>query len=130
MDVGPYTMEINVRVAALRHAQKDFVHCLDGSGNSCQGVGNSLRLLIYDCPLRCNNGLKRRTRGGFDSNMNEHKPLFILTAEKILQQDNIANLDRIMAIDSSPVVEWVGGVGEHRRAPEHPRHLMPRHGKG
>src|SRR6266542_3212204 len=108
MDVGPYTTEINVRVAALRHAQEDFVHCLDGSGNSCQGVGNALRLFIHDCPLSCDNGLKRRTRGGFDSHMDELFLLVTLTAEKILQQDNIANLDRIMAIDSSPVVEHVG----------------------
>jgi len=61
--------------------------------------------------LRGENGGERKRCLGFDRHVNEHKPLFILTAEEILLHTNIAQLNRAVKIKSSPVVQYIGGVG-------------------
>ena len=111
VDVRPYSVEINVRIAAFGHAQESLVHVCERARNVCQLLRDDFRPIVGDGSLRGENGGERKRCLGFDRHVNEHKPLFILTAEEILLHANIAQLNRAVKIKSSPVVQYIGGVG-------------------
>ena len=50
---------------------------------------------------------------------------FIQAAKKILEQNNIVELDRLGRIEPPPVVERVRGIGQHRRTAKFLRHFIP-----
>src|SRR4029077_574809 len=54
---------------------------------------------------------------------------FIQAAEKILEQHNVVELNRLSQVESPPVIERVGSIREHRRTAKLPRNFVPGLGK-
>src|SRR5438132_1065565 len=96
--VRPHPAKVDVRVAAFGHAQEDIMHRSERLSDGRQLLRDNFRLMINDRMLRRDDSGERPPSFGFDGDVNHNKPLFVLTAEKILQQHNVAELDRALGI--------------------------------
>lgn len=57
--------------------------------------------------------------------MNQHKPLLIESAEEVLQQHDIAELNGLLGVKPPPIVQCVGSIGQHGRTTELLGHPEP-----
>ena len=61
--------------------------------------------------------------------MNQNEPGLIEPAQEVLEQRDVAERNRAILIDATPIPERVAGVREDRFAADRRRNLMPRHGE-
>ncbi len=78
------------------------------------------------CVDRPQQPFQARPSLSFDLDVDHDEPLFIQATEKILQQHNIIELNRLRRIKSAPVVQCVGNIGKDRRTAQLLGDLIPR----
>ena len=54
---------------------------------------------------------ERGAGGRFDRDMDQHEPVLILTIQEILNHEDIVEVDRIVLVDQSPIIEDIAGIG-------------------
>jgi hypothetical protein len=107
------------------HAKQRVSHGGLGGGERAE-AHEHLRLTIERCTV---DGLQQSGQAGtclpLDLNVNHDKPFLIQAPEKILQEDDVIELDRSCGVKPSPIIQRVGGVREHRWSAEPLRNLIP-----
>ena len=74
VNVGSYPMKINVRITALRHAQKNRLERFERPGDDRQLFCDDFCSIVGDGMLRGWNGGESRRRCGLDGDMNQDEP--------------------------------------------------------
>ncbi len=114
MDVRAHAVEIDVRVAALRHAVEDLVDVVPNAEHALEARprgGQVLRLRRGNQQWNLGEGRARRR---FDRHMDENEPRLVDAAEEGLDHADVVEGDRPRFVDERPIVEDVGGIGEER----------------
>src|SRR2546430_14242977 len=123
MQIRPHAMIIDVGITALRHAQQNFMHAFQGTRNDPELSFQFRQIVVANCVLRVDQRRERWSRLRLDCDVDNNKPFFVDTTQKILYQHEVAERYGAAGIDPSPVIQSIGSIGEHWWAPKLFRYL-------
>ena len=111
----------------LRHPRKRRVHPPERRGEHRELCLECVEVARGGCRGRAEQRLQPRRGRGLNLDVDEHEPLLVDAPEEVLEQGDVAERDRSLAIEAAPVVERVGGVRQHRRPAERVGDRRPGH---
>ena len=107
MDIGTDARVVHIGIATFFHAKQRVPHLGLRGGQrpeAHQYVGSTIEPGAV-------HGLNQSGQAGtgltLDLNMNDHEPFLIQTAQKVLQEHNVVECNRLRILESAPVVERI-----------------------